>query len=298
MMDNITIEKLKQAGKINSDALELGKTLIKEGAKVIDVVTKIESFIKEKANLAFPVNLSFNECAAHDTADINDERIFTKNDVIKLDVGTHVDGFIADSAITIDLSGKYTDLLDATKEALTNALKIAKPGTSIGLLGKTIQDTIENKGFKPISNLSGHFIERYSLHTGMSIPNVNTNNENVLKKGDVIAIEPFATTGNGKVHESGSAKIFMLKRKIPMRLPLAKQLLNEIELNFGNLPFSYQQLFGLGFEESKIPFAFSMIKKHNCFIDFPPLVEDNKGIVAQFEHTVIIDDEPLVFTRN
>lgn len=296
-MEQDIIDKLKKAGRINVEALKLGKTLIKEGVKVIDVVLKVEALIKEKADLAFPVNLSFNQTAAHDTMDIDDKRIIKKDDVIKLDVGTHVDGYIADSAITIDVSGNNTQLLESAKEALNNAVKMVRPGVSIGDIGAKIQETIESYGFKPISNLSGHCLKRFNLHTGMSIPNVATNDSRVLNKGDVIAIEPFATNGNGHIHESGDGKIFMLEKKVPMRLPLAKKLLNKIDERFNGLPFSYHHLFDLGFDNSRIPFAFSILKKHNCFIEFPPLVEDGNGLVAQFEHTVIVDDEPIVTTK-
>lgn len=298
-IDGHKLESLRTAGKINKNAIEFGKTLIKKGKKVNFIVEEIESYIKRHAKLAFPVNLSFNACAAHDTSDFNDERIIEGNEVIKLDVGTNVDGYIADSAVTIDLSGKYSNLVKASEEALSNALKLCIPGTKISEISESIQNTIESYGFTPITNLSGHYIERNLLHTGISIPNIKTNNNHILEKGDVIAIEPFATNGNGRVYESGSPKIFMLIKSTPQRLPDAKLLLTKIESNFGSLPFSYNHLFKLdGIDPKKIPMAFSFLKRSKIFEEYPPLVEINKGIVTQAEHTVIVMDKPIVTTRD
>jgi len=295
------IEKLKQAGAINKEALELGKKLIKPGNSVLGVVEQVESFIQKKAALAFPVNLSFNETAAHDTADHDDKRTIPDDAVVKLDVGTHVDGNIADSAITIDLSQKHTELVKATEEALDNALKLIRPGVMIRDIGKEIQETIQSHGFSPVVNLSGHQIDDYELHTGLTIPNIETESHYQLDEDDVVAIEPFATNGSGKVYESGQAKIFMLKQKVPVRLATAKQLLNYIEQEFGHLPFSFRQLYHAAkmsdIDTTKIPFAFSLLKKQNCFVDFPPLVDRNKGIVTQTEHTVIVKDKPIITTK-
>jgi len=295
------IEKLKKAGAINREVLELGKKLIRPGNKVLGVVEELESYIKKKADLAFPVNLSFNETAAHDTADVDDKRTIPDDAVVKLDVGTHVDGNIADSAITIDLSKKYSDLVKASEDALKQALKLIKPGVMVKDIGKTIYDTITSYNLSPVVNLSGHQIDEYQLHTGLTIPNIPTESHYMLEEDDVVAIEPFVSTGAGNVYESGQAKIFMLQKRVPVRLQTAKQLLDYIENEFQGLPFSFRQLYHASeftkIDKTKIPFAFSLLKKQKCFVEFPPLVDRNKGMVSQAEHTVIVKDKPIITTK-
>ncbi|MBU0459636.1 MAG: type II methionyl aminopeptidase, partial [Nanoarchaeota archaeon] len=209
-MNQKTEEKYLQAGKIAAEALQYGKSLIKENAKVIAILDQVEAKILElKGEIAFPAQISLNEFAAHSCSDLNDETVL-KDQVVKLDVGVHIDGYIADNALTVDLSGKYTDLVNASRDALNNALKIIRPGVSLGEIGKVIQETITAAGFAPVKNLSGHGLGNYDIHTRPSVPNYDNGNKNVLGEGMVIAIEPFASTGAGMVQESSPATVFTL----------------------------------------------------------------------------------------
>ena len=121
------IEKWRKAGKIASKAREFGKTLIKKNAKILDVAEKIEEKIRDLgAEPAFPVNISLNDCAAHATAHPDDKAVFG-DDVVKLDVGAHIDGCVGgDTAITVDLTGKHEDLMKASQDALDAAINAVK----------------------------------------------------------------------------------------------------------------------------------------------------------------------------
>ena len=295
-MDQEIINKHIKAGKIAAEALQYGKSLIKVGVKVVDVLDKVEEkILADGGELAFPAQISLNEAAAHSCSDLNDNTVLSEEHVVKLDVGVHIDGWIADNALTVDLSGKYENLVKASREALNNALKIIKPGVKLGEIGRVIHETITSYGFSPVKNLSGHGLGEYSIHTKPSIPNYDNHNENVLKEGDVIAIEPFASTGAGIVQESSPATVFTLVNDSGVRDPITRNVLKEIK-TYKGLPFAKRWL-ERKFGTPKTNFALRILMKANCIQDHAPLNDQARGIVSQAEHSVIVLEKPIVFTR-
>src|SRR3989338_5323577 len=296
-MDQEEIEKYRQAGKITAQALEHGKSLVKKGALMVEVLDKIEQKVLDlNGKLAFPAQISCNHIAAHYCPDDEDKTIFS-DQLVCLDVGVHVDGYIGDSAITIDLSGKYADLVKAAQEALDNALKIVKPGITLSEMGKTIQQTINGYGFAPVRNLSGHGLGKYEIHTKPNIPNFDNNDNTKIEKGMVFAIEPFASTGAGIVQDSGNATVFELIGKKPVRNPITRQVLAEIE-SYKGLPFTTRWLtrkFGI-----KAKYALKEMEQLGMLHPHPPLDRKEKGMISQAEHSVLIDNEGniVVLTSN
>lgn len=271
----------EKAGKITAQMLLYGKELIKPDASLLDVATKIEDKIKEKGGFpAFPVNISINDIAAHYTPYPEDKLKFKKGDLVKLDIGVSFDGFLGDSAITIDL-GDNKDLVKVSEEALKAAIEIAKPNTKICELGKVIETTITNLGFKPIRNLSGHSMEINNLHAGLNIPNYENNNQQKLIEGQIIAIEPFATTknGSGLIQEEKESSIYMQIANKNIRDFSAKKLLTEIN-KFNGLPFA-KRWFNYPVNRS-----LNILKRESIIMEYGHLVEKNKALVSQAEHTI------------
>ncbi len=293
-MENL--EDWKKAGKIAAEALIYGKTLIKKRNSLLKVSDQIEEKINKLGGKpAFPVQISCDHFAAHYCADPDEKTIF-KDQVVCLDIGVHVNGAIGDNAATIDLSGKHSDLVKASREALKNAAKIIQIGTQLNEIGKTIQETIQSFGFAPIKNLSGHGLELYNIHTKPTIPNFDNGNTTKLKKDQVIAIEPFATNGAGAIYETERANLFALKKAKPVRTPFAREILKFIAEEYQTLPFTTRWLskkFGLG----KTNLALKELLNKGILDKFPPLPEKNKGLVSQAENTFLIGDKVEVLTK-
>ncbi|MBU0461589.1 MAG: type II methionyl aminopeptidase, partial [Nanoarchaeota archaeon] len=228
------------------------------------------------------------------TAFPNEKRTF-KDEIVKLDIGAHSDGYIGDNALTIDLSGKYSDLVKASRQALNNAIKIIQIGTALGEIGKTIQETIQSYGYEPVRNLSGHQLAQYSQHFGLSIPNYDTKDKTELKKGMLIAIEPFATTGIGLIAEKGEAGIFSQIQRKPLRDPTARKILEEVE-TYNRLPFASLWL-AKKFPVFRVKLAIRDMTNANILHAYAPLVEKSNGMVSQAEHTLLIDDKVVVLTK-
>ena len=287
-MDSLTKQNYIKAGKISAEALEYGKTLIKKGNSLLDATEKIEKKIFELGGKpAFPVQISCNDIAAHFCVEEDDKTIFEEQ-VVSLDLGVHVNGAIGDNAYTIDLSGKYNDLVKAAQKALEEALKIINVGTELREIGKIIEDTIKSYGYNPVRNLSGHGLDLFNIHTNPTIPNIDNGDKTKLQKEMAFAVEPFATTGAGVVADRGLPSVFMLERKKPARSPITREVLKEIE-TYEGLPFAKRWLtrkFG-----AKANFALRELRQLAVIHQFPPLVEASKGIVTQAEHSILIDDE-------
>ena len=291
MNESIKHDYIK-AGRISAEALEYGKSLIKKGNSIFEATEKIEKKIFELGGRpAFPVQFSCDEVAAHFCVSDEDKNMAFGEQVVSLDLGVHVNGAIGDTAYTIDLSGKHSELVKAAQKALEEALKIVSVGTELRQIGKIIHDTIKSYGFNPVRNLSGHGLDLYNIHTSPTIPNIDNGDKTALKNGMAFAIEPFATAGAGIVAEKGHPTVFMLERKRPVRSPITREVIKEIE-TYDGLPFAEWWLtrkFG-----AKAGFALRELNQLGMIHQFPPLVETSKGIVAQAEHSVLIDGEGKV----
>ena len=294
-MDEQTSENYKQAGKIARDALNHGKSLIKKGTKVVEVLDKVEEKIKELGALpAFPAQISLNETAAHYCSEEEDETVF-EDQVVCLDVGVHINGFIGDNALTVDLSNENKDLVKASRDALNAALEVVKPGAKLSHIGKAIETTITNAGFQPVRNLSGHGLGEFNVHCPPTIPNFDTKENTTLKEGQAIAIEPFATTGVGMIEQKGDASVFEVVGKKSTRVGFVRNIMKEIE-TYQGLPFTIRWL-TQKFSANQVQYALNEMRKLGILKEHPPLVEKQQGLVAQSEHTVLVLEDPIITTK-
>lgn len=297
--DKEAFEKFKLSGRILREAREEIKSYVREGMMIIDICEKAEDLIKKKgAKPAFPCNVSINEVAAHYTSPPNDKSLVPENSVVKVDIGAHVDGYVTDTAVTVCLNRDYEDLVATAERALKVATENIKPGISASKVGTLIENTIKSRGFKPISNLTGHEVGRYILHTGTSIPNVSQLSFTKLKLGGVYAIEPFVTLPDavGRVEDGDGSTIFRFIKSRSLKDPYAKQLLKFIEENFKTLPFAERWLQGIVPKEHHRE-AFNELLSSKALMYYPVFVEASRKTVAQAEHTVmIVEDGCLVLT--
>lgn len=278
-------DKYRKAGVILKEVREEAIGLVKKDARLLDVAEKIEDNIRKKGGQpAFPVNISLNEAAAHDCPAPDDVRTF-REDMVKLDIGVHIDGYIADTAVTVDLSGN-PDLRKASEAALAEAIKIVKAGVTTGELGTVIEQTIESYGFKPVYNLVGHGLERFVQHASPSIPNKNIGQGIKLEAGQVIAIEPFATNGVGLVVEGPYTEIYGIMHKKPVRMPAERELLKRIE-TFHGLPFARRWVADI----KRVDMTLNSLARLGIIHGYPILVEHDKGLVSQAEHTMIVTED-------
>ncbi len=286
-----------RAGKIAANVLEKTGKKIVSGATHLDIVEHAEHMITDAgAELACPTTLSVNDIAAHYTPLANDTAKIQDKDTVKLDLTVMIDGCIADTAITICLDPQYDDMNNTAKSALQKALKLATPGTNLGDIGAAIESEITSNGYRPIVNLSGHVLSSYELHSGFNIPNIKTDTRDTLEEDMVLAIEPFATDGQGLVKEISKVQIYRLVEPKPTRLDAARKILSLAKTQFHAMPFTPRWITGIS--PLMMDSALRQLSASNALYIYPVLKESGSGIVVQAEHTVIVKDKPIVTTMS
>lgn len=282
-----------EAGKIASRIRERVRKVDFSGKNLYDICENIEKDIISNAGIpAFPVNVSLNEIAAHYTAEPGDPTVVNNDDVLKVDIGVQVNGFIADTAVTVSSNAKYQALVASAESALNEAIKMAKINVSSSAIGEVIERTISRSGFKPIQNLSGHSIEQYTIHAGKSIPNIRTFGSSFqLTANQAYAIEPFVTTrdAQGVVYEGKIRNIFGVVSRKPTKDKNCDDFLQNIWDRFKTLPFTTRWLLSDYYERDARKMLEVLLKRKNIHA-YPILVEGNYKVVAQAEHTIILKD--------
>lgn len=292
-------KKQQRAGKIAKEVREEIKRTVKEGMPIIDICEKAESLIRTKGGkVAFPCNVSVNEIAAHYTSPPKDKQTIPEKALVKVDIGVHVDGLIADTATTVCFDPEYEAMVNTAEEALKTATEILRPGLSITQFGTTIQKVIKTRGFKPVSNLTGHLIRPYIIHAGKSLPNVFSLSTSRIKEGEVYGVEPFVTVTNadGRVENLREAYIFRYVKNKSLKNPYAKQILKYIETNFKTLPFTERWLTKF-MESSNYKKAFAELLSSKSVMSYPVFIEASRKVVAQEEYTIMaVKDGCVVLT--
>lgn len=287
--DPEVLKKYVQAGKVIRQAREFALSHVKVGGSALELVNSIEQVIRDKgAQCAFPVNIGVNEVAAHYTPSRTDDIRFRQGDVVKIDLGAHVDGYPADTAATVEVGTRnHADLIRCAEDALRMCIEMVAPGTSVSSMGATVSRTIKAAGFKPVQNLTGHSMERYSLHAGVSIPNIETKDRHLLEEGMVLAIEPFSTGGAGKVGGKGRGNIFRIVRERKAS-PEIDQLFSKMKSEFGPFPFAGRWCERLRQDSEALV---AKMFRLGMIMSYPVLTDIGGGVVAQAEHSVIVTSD-------
>jgi methionyl aminopeptidase len=281
-LDAEQYEKHREAGEILAQVREEAAEKVEVGVSHLEVAEFAEDRIRELGGKpAFPVNISIDEEAAHATPSVDDDSTFGE-EMINLDIGVHVDGWLADTAVTVDLSG-HDDLAEAPAEALEAAIDVVEPGVQTGEIGAAIEEVIESYDYNPVVNLTGHGLGHWDQHTTPNIPNRAVSQGATLEVGDVVAIEPFATDGTGKVTEGAEEEIFALEREGNVRNRQARQALEQITEEFRTLPFATRWI-----DSPRAEMALRRLKAQDIIHGYPVLKEDDGKLVSQKEHTLIV----------
>lgn len=293
-MDSNYKRNFIRAGAFAKEVRAFGKSLIKPGASYNDVIAQVNQKILELgARPAFPPQIALNDVAAHFLPEPDEDIIFA-DEVVKLDVGVCYQGAIGDCAVTVDLSGKYKNLVDAAEACLLAAEQSVKVGQPLREIGRIIEQTAHSYGLKPIQNLSGHGLGYYKIHTPPMIPNYDNRSTAVVKPGMTFAIEPFTTTGVGLIYEVDEPTIFSFIKNRPVRSDLSKALLNRIK-DFSGLPFAIHELISEELPLSKVRKGLGELLKIEAIAGYGPLLEEGHGMVAQAENSVLVDEDGQVF---
>jgi methionyl aminopeptidase len=203
------IEKMRRAGQVVREVLELVRSKVKPGATTYDLEKAAEARVKElgvkaafKGYHGFPCMLctSVNSEVVHGIP--SPKRVLKDGDIVSVDFGVVVDGYYGDAAITVPV-GSIDDnaarLLKATEESLKAGIAAIRPGATLGDVGAAVQNVVEGQGFSVVRDFVGHGIGT-QMHEDPHVPNFGEAGQGMkLKVGMVIAIEPMVNAGKPDV---------------------------------------------------------------------------------------------------
>lgn len=290
------LECYLKAGEISKKVDSYLHEIVKKDVLLLEIAEKVESKIEELGGkIAFPTNLSIDENAAHYTPIVRDTS--KAEGLLKVDFGVEVEGFIADRAISFDLTDdkRYMEMIKLNELVLESVLKELEIGSPLKIVGNTIAGIVEKDGrFKVIRNLAGHGLDKDNIHPGLTVSNLK--NENEFELNNVaIAIEPFLTEGRGEIYEGKPSEIYVLQQKKTPRDRNAREMLDFIERNYKTKPFCKRWLEKVGLKNFN--FSLSVLVKEGILYNFPVLIEKEKKPVSQAEHTVVFADKVYVTTK-
>ncbi|OAA66622.1 methionine type metalloexopeptidase [Niveomyces insectorum RCEF 264] len=301
----------RHGAEVHRQVRQWAQKSIKPGQTLTEIANGIEDSVRALvghqgleegdamvAGMGFPTGLNLDHIAAHFSPNAGNKTVLQQNNVMKVDIGVHVNGYIVDSAFTLAFDPRYDNLLEAVREATNTGVREAGIDARLGEIGAAIQETMESYEVeldgtaypvKAIRNLNGHTIEHYSIHGTKSVPIVKSNDQTKMEEGEVFAIETFGSTGNGYVRDEGEVSHYAKRADAPnvaLRLSSAKTVLNVINKNFGTLPFCRRYIDRLGHD--KYLLGLNNLVSSGVVESYPPLVDKKGSYTAQFEHTILL----------
>jgi methionyl aminopeptidase len=295
-MDQELKEKYVEAGEVVQKARKKAREVAEPGANLKVIAEEVEGLIREEGlEPAFPVNVSIDEQAAHYTPSQDEERVLKADDVVKIDIGAHSDGYIADTALTVNPSGSRQEMVDEVERVLEKAIEFIEPGKTVGEFGRFVESEVSDD-YQVVRNLTGHYLGRYTQHAGVSVPCVDNASKHEFQEGDAVAIEPFITDGAGKIKNGKPGNIYKLEQDRNVRGRVERKLLGEIK-DFNGLPFTTRWIDNYG---GRKKMAMKKLVQSGIVNSYEILNEENGGTVAQAEHTILVgaeDGENIVTTR-
>jgi methionyl aminopeptidase len=203
------IEKMRRAGQVVREVLELVRALVKPGATTFDLEKAAQERLNQlgvkaafKGYHGFPCVLctSVNSEVVHGIP--SPKRVLKQGDIVSVDFGVVVDGYYGDAAITVPVGKVAPDaerLLKVTEASLHAGIAAVKPGATLGDVGAAVQGVVEREGFSVVRDFVGHGIGA-QMHEEPQVPNFGEAGRGMkLRTGMVIAIEPMVNAGKPDV---------------------------------------------------------------------------------------------------
>ncbi len=203
------IEKMAAAGRVQARALQMVMASARPAVTTAELDKAVEKFIRSQEGVptfkgyrGFPASIctSVNDMVVHG---IPGPQKLERGDILSVDIGVTLDGWVADAAVTIPIGGEIDPvserLLESTRQALHDAVDQCRPGNRLGDVSHAVQQRVEGDGFSVIRELIGHGVGQ-EMHEEPQVPNygkAGTGPE--LKPGMVIAVEPMVNVGGPEI---------------------------------------------------------------------------------------------------
>ncbi|KAJ3408335.1 Ubiquitin carboxyl-terminal hydrolase 14 [Chytridiales sp. JEL 0842] len=309
------ITKLEGGGDWHTEALKLVLQSVAPGVKVSHLCKLGDDYIMQQTStvfnkqksiekgIAFPTCVSVNEIVNNYSPIINSAEDLTlkEGDMVKVELGVHIDGYIATLAHTVILNpnpsvpvtGKHADVVAAAYFAAEAAVRLVKYGGNSLDVVNAVNTVAQTFGVKPVQGTSSFLMKRYILESpNQEIPNGHESSdleELIFGLNEVYSINILMSTGPGTSREATSITPTLLQRDVekvyPFKLKASRAAFNDIVSHFSVLPFSIRALTDL---DPKHKMGLQEGLNHQVYFGRPVLTESKGELVAQVKVTVMI----------
>ncbi|KAL1804630.1 hypothetical protein ACET3Z_027698 [Daucus carota] len=303
------VTKYKLAAETVNKALQLVLSECRPNAKIVDICEKGDSYIRTQTSnmyknvkkkvekgIAFPTCLSVNNTVCHFSPLASDETVLEEGDVLKIDMGCHIDGFIAVVAHTHVLqqgkvTGRVADVLAAANTAAEVALRLVRPGKKNKDVTEAIQKVAAAYDCKVVEGVLSHQLKQFVIDGNkvvLSVPNADTRvDEAEFEENEVYAVDIVASSGDGKPKMLDEKQTTVYKRAVDqnyhLKMKASRFIFSEISQKFPIMPFTARAL-----EEKRARFGLVECVNHDLLQPYPVLHEKPGTIVAHIKFTVLL----------
>lgn len=316
-LDDIIVKDYRKAAVMHRLIRNELRTKVNESVLFTDITSYANELVakyckplcNQTIGYAFPVGISVNEIIAHDTANVGDKRTLKLNDVVKIDLGIHLNGSIIDSAFTMVVGDDqvtknfYAPLLESSRDATYTGIALSGVDARLYEISEAIAEVIgsyeleDGTVIKPVFGLGGHNILPYRVHGEKLILSVPHKTQKNLKmeENEFYAIETYASTGSGKPNQDNISRCnhFMIDNNIKTNYSNLKgkeknnALLKWVMKDNNTLPFTQEWCAHVDNYADHINYY---VGKRGITA-FPPLSDSAGSKTAQFEHTIHIKEK-------
>ncbi|KAL7590189.1 hypothetical protein Lser_V15G39374 [Lactuca serriola] len=303
------VTKYKSAAEIVNKALQLVLSECKPKAKIVDICEKGDSYIREQTGnmyknvkkkiergVAFPTCLSVNNTVCHYSPLASDETVLEEGDILKIDMGCHIDGFIAVVGHTHVLqqgpvTGRAADAIAAANTAAEVALRLVKPGKKNQDVTEAIQKVAAAYDCKIVEGVLSHQLKQFVIDGNkvvLSVSNPETRVDDAeFEENEVYAIDIVTSTGEGKPRLLDEKQTTIYKRAVDksyhLKMKASRFIFSEINQKFPIMPFSARAL-----EEKRARLGLVECVNHELLQPYPVLHEKPGDFVAHIKFTVLL----------
>eukprot|EP01111_Echinosteliopsis_oligospora_P009687 TRINITY_DN287_c0_g1_i1.p1 TRINITY_DN287_c0_g1~~TRINITY_DN287_c0_g1_i1.p1 ORF type:complete len:412 (-),score=146.16 TRINITY_DN287_c0_g1_i1:25-1260(-) len=309
LTDDDIMSKYRTAGDIANLALSKVVAELADGKKIADICIAADKFILEQTSksfkaakiekgVAFPTSLSVNHIVGHFSPEADDKTTLATGNVVKVDLGVHIDGFIATVGHThvvgADVSrattGRQADVICAAHIAAEAVLHMLKPGIKNKDITAVIKQVADTFHVNPVEGVLSHQMKKYLIDGTKVIMNKSTPEQQAhdfdIEPNDVFSIDIVMSTGDGKPKES-DVKPTIYKRVVDqaysLKLAASRKIFGEIKTKYPALPFNIRAL-----EDKHVRFGLTECETHGLINAFPVVQERDGEYVAQFKYTALV----------
>jgi curved DNA binding protein len=301
------LDKYQAAGKIVNAVLERLIAKATAGANVAEVcefgdkeleaeLAKVYAKKKMEKGIAFPTCVSANEIAGHYSPLKSESTTLKEGDLVKIDLGVHIDGFIAVAAHTVvvggqAVDGRKADVVLAAYNALQGALRTIKPGNTNYDVTDVIGQVAESYKCQPLEGVLSHELKKHLLDGNNVIINKATFDQKVeeheFNLNEVFGLDVFVSTGEGKTKETEYRSTIYkraIERTYTLKLKASRAFYAEAVDKYPTMAFTLRSFA----DETSAKLGVSEAVKHDLFHAYPVLTEKAGEFIAHFKYTVAI----------